>query len=261
MSSVLVRDSTRQPAGRWLKCFRSHNTAKLRLICFPFAGGGANFYRRWPDYFAHDFEVHAVQLPGRETRIGESCVGSADEVADAVMQEITPLGQHVPLVFFGHSLGTLLAYEVAHRLRERHNWEPKIVFVSGRQAPLTPSTANFHTQSDEVFISEIKRLNGTPDAVFADAEMRGIVLPMLRSDYKILETYRLQRGSRLTCPIITCVGNADREATAVDMLSWNLLTNGPCIGRSFAGDHFYLKAQLGELAGFINECLLRFAIV
>lgn len=260
MARLAKYNPTIQQAGQWLKCFQPSHAPKLRLICFPFAGGGANFYRRWPDFFAHDIEIHAVQLPGRETRLREPCVGSAAEVADAVTFEITSLERKAPVAFFGHSMGTILAYEVARRLMERYNHEPKIVFASGRQAPLTPSLGNFHAQSDDIFIAEIKRLNGTPDEVFEDAEMRRIVLPMLRSDYKILETYRMQQGARLTCPIVTCVGDVDDEATVTGMSSWNALTNGPWIGKSFSGDHFYLKPKLGELAGFINECLLRFAI-
>lgn len=245
---------------RWIRCLQPNPNAKLRLICFPFAGGGANFYRRWPAFFPKTVEVHAIQLPGRETRLHEPCVKSADAVANAVLEEMRSICWRQPVAFFGHSMGSMLAYDVATKLRAYHGWEPDLLFVSGRQAPHLLHGGDFHRQPDDVFITEIKRLGGTPEGVLEDHEIQKIFLPILRSDYAILETYRASASDALTRPIVTCVGDNDSEAAPEQMKNWQQLTRGPCFGRTFSGDHFYLKDRLPELAAFMNECMLRFPV-
>lgn len=261
MLNIYRSDDGAQKLYRWLKCFRSQPLAPAILVCFPFAGGGANFYRRWPEFFFKDIEIYAVQLPGRETRLREACVETAEEVSAAVIDEILACCRQRPLVLFGHSMGSLLAYDVATRLKKYYEREPKALFVSGRQAPHVRFGGKLHLESDESLITEIKRFNGTPAAVFEDEEMRNIVLPMLRSDYKLLETYRVPSAGMLTCPIVTCIGDTDSEATPDEMTNWKGLTQGQCINRVFSGDHFYIKEKLPELAGFLMESLSGLSII
>lgn len=246
-------------AGVWLKCFKPNPLAQWRLLCFPFAGGGANFYRRWPEFFPPDVELHALQLPGRETRLKEPCVTHADVVSDRIIDELRLVGWRRPLVLFGHSMGSMLAYDLARKLQRRHAWDPALVIASGRQPPHVRMGGNVHRQPDDVLIDEIKRLNGTPDGVLEDAEMRAIMLPLLRGDYAILETYHLAEPEPLNCPIVTCVGDRDNEVEPGDMARWQELTHSLCLQRVFPGDHFFLKDQLPQLAGFIAECLMRTA--
>lgn len=247
--------------GNWLRCFRPNPGAQYRLVCFPFAGGGANLYRRWPDLLPATVEVYAVQLPGRETRLKEPCVRDADVVSDRVIEELEAIGWHRRTAFFGHSLGSLLAYDVARKLKQRNRSEPCVLFESGRQPPHLRAGGDLHRQPDDVLIAAIKQLNGTPGALLEDAEMRAIVLPLVRSDYTILETYRVPPIDPLHCPIVTCVGDRDSEVTPPEMEAWGQLTRGPCRHRVFAGDHFFLNERAAELARYIAECLALFAPV
>lgn len=238
----------------WLKCFRPQPTARTRLVCFPFAGGGANIYRRWPDVFPTNLEIHAVQLPGREARLQEDCAQTAADVSNAVIAELLGLSRQLPLILFGHSMGSLLAYDAALRLKTHYAQEPRALCVSGRQAPHVRFGGSLHLQPDARLIEEIKRFNGTPAAVFEDTEMRNIVLPMLRGDYKLLETYRAPAGV-LTCPIITCIGDRDSEAAPGQMKAWCELTQGPCSHQVLPGGHFYINDRLAELADMLMRSL------
>lgn len=243
--------------ARWLKCFKPNPNARWKLICFPFAGGGANFYRRWPEFFPPRVEVHAVQLPSREARLAEPVVDSAEAVSDAIIAEMKAICWRQPVALFGHSMGSMLAYDVARKLKQRHGWEPALLFASGRQPPHVRCGGDFHRRPDEDFIAEIKRLNGTPDGIFEDAEMRRIVLPMLRGDYAILENYRVPPGDPLTCPIVSIAGRDDGEVRPEEMTAWQDLTRGACLHRLFGGDHFYLKDHLPELSEFLHDCMSR----
>lgn len=253
MSVLTQKTVIRQ--GRWLKCFKPKPAARLKLVCLPFAGGGANCYRRWENFFSWDVELNAVLLPGRESRLAEPRVGSADKVCNAVIEELIETWWKKPLVLFGHSMGSVLALEVAWRLKEKYDWEPKVLFASGRRPPHLHFGGDYHKAPEEVFIRELKRLNGTPDSLFQDEEMRRIMLPMLRDDYAILETYRIPRSLQLSCPIITCTGDLDPDATPAEMTAWVELTKAPCEHKVFSGDHFYINNSASELTGLINGYL------
>ncbi len=243
--------------GSWLKSFsKTNQKPKLTLVCFPYAGGGANIYRNWPTSLNEDIEVKAVSLPGREARILEKNITSADEACDAIAQELLTQHWSQPLVFFGHSMGSMLAYEVAIRLQENYNWAPKMLFVSGRQAPHKKLGGNFHLAPDNIFIEELKRLNGTPSSIFEDEEMRLIALAILRADYKLLETYKIKSTVALRAPIITCCGNNDPEVKTSEMNDWAELTSVSCHHHIFDGGHFYLSEKIKELTGLINSQLI-----
>jgi surfactin synthase thioesterase subunit len=243
-------------AGSWLKSFsKNHDKPGLTLVCFPFAGGGANIYRNWPSFLDNQIEVKAVALPGREARILEQNISNVDDVCDAIVNELVALHLHEPIAFFGHSMGSMLAYEVAARLQENYNWVPKMLIVSGRQAPHKKMGGTFHLSPDEVFINELKRLNGTPNSIFEDEEMRKIVLSILRADYTLLETYAIKTKVVLSAPIVTCCGDSDSEVMISEMQHWAELTSMGCTHHVFEGGHFYLSEKMKELIGIISAQL------
>jgi medium-chain acyl-[acyl-carrier-protein] hydrolase len=245
-----------KPSNSWIKSFSKGNVdPEIKLICFPFAGGGANVYRFWPSLIVKHVDVCAISLPGRESRILEKNVSNSDEVCNAIVAELIANYWHKPLVFFGHSMGSMLAYEVAIKLQEDYGWIPKLLIASGRQAPHKKIGGNFHQQPDDIFINELKRLNGTPSAIFEDAEMRKIVLSILRADYTLLETYRMKANTLLRAPIVTCCGMDDPEVEVYDMAFWSELTAIGCTHHTFDGDHFYLNANVQALTQLINSLI------
>lgn len=242
MNSFSLQDrGAVQAVSPWVKSLNGDLSSPLQLICFPFAGGGTSPYRFWLQHQSTKMGISAVLLPGRETRIRETPVSDINLICDSI---ITALLRHYHgkrLIFFGHSMGSMLAYEVAIHLESAHQWPVRAIFVSGRKPPHKCISGDFHQAPEEDFVREIQRLGGTPTSIFEDAEMRNILLPMLRSDYALLENYRLVQPRPLGCAIYTCCGDQDTEASVEEMRSWQDLSRARCAHRVFQGGHFYLS--------------------
>jgi len=230
--------------SEWVKPLRDEGNA-THLVCFPFAGGGVGPYRPWTAEISSAIDISAVLLPGREQRLLESPIGCPTSVCEAITREL--LGVIKPgtkIVFFGHSMGSLLAYDIAVRLKKQHNIDIAMLIASGRQAPHVNLGGDIHKSDEQTFIRELKRMGGTPDIVFEDDELRGLVIPMLRSDYQILETYAPEKFELLDCPILTCTGDVDTEVSPDELAGWSELTHNAVIHEVFSGDHFYLTDNI-----------------
>jgi pyochelin biosynthetic protein PchC len=223
-------------------------------VCFPHAGGGASFFRSWADGLAPGVDVLAVQYPGREDRAGEPAIACMDELADAAASAVGGLlGE--PLVLFGHSMGAAVAYEVARRIGERAGARLRGLVVSGQPGTghLVPGT--LHLEPDETLWADVVRLNGTAGALAGHEELRRLVLPTLRSDYRLIETYRPRPGPALACPVVACAGDADPDVTREQAGGWREATSGRFELRLFPGDHFYLKRCRDQLLAVVLELL------
>lgn len=209
--------------------------AELSLFCFAHAGGGAAFFRPWKAVLGPDVGVHPVLLPGRESRLRELPYRRIEQLIDPLCAALEP---HLdrPYAFFGHSLGSLLAYEVARR------FDPVCLLVSGRRAAHLPAGRPlFSTLPDEEFLTMVDRLNGTPPEVMDQPELLRMLLPAMRSDFELNEIYQHLPGPRLTCPVAAYMGADDPEVTPAELLRWSELTSATFTLRIFSGDHFYLR--------------------
>lgn len=219
----------------------------IRLVCFPHAGGSAQFFRPWRAELPPDVELYAVQYPGRLDRSAERSVDDMAELAEAVTTAILPLTDR-PVALFGHSLGSAVAYEVARRLCTRPDAAPARLFVSGRPGPGRQRRTTRHLATDDVLWAETGRLGGTDAAMLRDAELREVFLPVLRSDYRLAETYRPADGPPLPCPISVLVSSGDTEVTPDEARAWSACTTAGFTIRVFSGDHFYLGPRRAEVA-------------
>jgi len=242
----------------WLRRLEPVAEPRVRLVCFPHAGGTAAFYRPWRGHLTPDVELYAVQYPGRLDRIGEACIDDMDVIADAVTAAVLPLTDR-PVALFGHSLGAVISYEVARRLPARPARNLARLFVSGRAAPARQRRAALHLASDDVLWGEIGELGGTRAEVLADAELRRAFLPALRSDYRISEIYQPRPGPRLDCAVTALLGDRDGEVIPDDATPWADLTTGAFSMRVFPGEHFYLMSLVREVTDEIlrrlDDCL------
>ncbi|WP_284748069.1 thioesterase II family protein [Amycolatopsis sp. RTGN1] len=239
----------------WFRRFAASPEAKARLVCLPHAGGSAPFYFPVAKALAPDVEVLAVQYPGRQDRRHEPFLTSIDAMAERVAELLLKHTDR-PLALFGHSMGAMVAYETARRL-ERAGAEIAALFVSGRRAPSRTRDESVHTRTDDGVIAELRRLSGTEADLLGDDDVVRMILPVVRNDYRAVETYRYTPGEPLTAPIVAFTGSDDPMATVDEVASWADHTAGGFDLVELAGGHFFLtrhqdvilRRLAGELGG------------
>ncbi len=227
----------------WFVRFCPRPDPELRLFCFPYAGGGASVFRRWALELPERIELWAMQAPGRESRISESPL---DRLASLVERLETAIVTHLdrPAVFYGHSLGGLVAFELARALQRGHR-APARLMVSASKAPHLPLRLPvIHQLPTALFLHELRRYNGTPAGVLETEELRELLLPGLRADFALFETHRYVPGEALACPITAFGGRADENVLEPELERWRELTSGAFRLRMFAGDHFFTGSPL-----------------
>ncbi|MCX2925558.1 MULTISPECIES: thioesterase II family protein [Streptomyces] len=240
--------------NQWFRTYRRDGRVRARLVCFPHAGGTATLFHHWPGRVPVDVEVLATQYPGRQERFAEPCIEDMSELADRITDALGPQvtgERQLPLVLFGHSLGSAVAYEVACRLDERHGIVPDRVIVSGRGAPHTERGGTLHALDDDRLIASARRLGDLASSVYDDPDLRPLLLPSLRSDFRLIESYRPQDPAPLRAPITAVGGDRDPGCQVAELESWSALTTGGFESRIFPGDHFYLVPVEAELLAFI----------
>lgn len=231
----------------FLKCISPKEDPQLRLVCFPYAGAGASVFHRWVDVLPETVELHAVQLPGRETRIREVPVRDMNQLIKRIHPEIVTLFDG-PVFFFGHSMGALIAYEYSLYLGYAHNMEPNHLFLSGRRGPNIPSKREpIHDLPDDQFIDQIRKLGGTPEEVLTSPELLGLMLPLLRADFALIENHLLEGGRYLSCPTTAMGGESDPKVSASDLSDWREATVGRFREKMYSGGHFFLNEHYPEI--------------
>jgi medium-chain acyl-[acyl-carrier-protein] hydrolase len=228
--------------NRWVTCPKPKPQAKLRLFCFHYAGGGALIFRPWSDSLPPTVEVCAIELPGRGTRLMEPPFTQLEPLIQELTRVLLPYLDK-PFAFFGHSMGALVSFELARILRRDYGLSPVHLFVSGRRAPQLPDPdPPIHTLPEPEFLDELRRYNGTPEAVLENAELMQLLLPSLRADFAVLETYVYTPEPPLECPITTFGGLSDREASRDELEAWRDQTSAAFSLEMFPGDHFFVHS-------------------
>jgi surfactin synthase thioesterase subunit len=184
-------------------------------------------------------ETCVVALPGRGRRFAEPAVDSLRPLVEELYEAVQPLVEE-PFALFGHSMGALVAYELARMLRRRRSIEPVHLFVSGAGAPQLPRRVVLHTLPDAELLSELQRLNGIDPELLREPELLALLLPTVRADLKAAETYESADGPALSCPLSTFGGSRDWLAPPDQLHAWGELTTGPFSVEVFDGDHFFL---------------------
>ena len=245
--------STVSPVHAWLTFPKPNRHARLRLFCFPYAGGGASIYRAWPDHLPPDIDVCSIRLPGRENRLKEAPFTQLPALIQALMGV---LSEHFdkPFLFFGHSLGALISFELARALRECQSPGPAQLFVSGCRAPQLPDREPpMRHLPDPEFVAGLRRLKGTPENVLHHRELMQLLLPTLRADFALFETYAYEPQEPLDCPIFAYCGLEDTKTGRDEMMAWRAQTRGAFSLRMFPGDHFFLHRDQAMLLQVMSQ--------
>lgn len=237
----------------WITCRKPSPQARLRLFCFPYAGGGVSIFRAWPEGLPAHVEVCPVQFPGRGTRLAEPPFTRLPSLVQALAEALCPFLDK-PFAFFGHSLGALVSFELARQLRRSYAATPVRLFISADRAPQIPRRdPPIHSLPEREFLVELRRLKGTPREVFEDEELMQVMIPVLRADFAAYETYGYTTEPPLDCPISAFGGLQDQRVRRGDLEAWRDQTSVFFSLRMFPGDHFFLNTTQAPLLGALSQ--------
>lgn len=256
---VKVVSSSQKPVittSSWLVIPRPNPQAKLRLFCFPYAGAGPVVYRAWVDDLPSQVELVSLLYPGRESRLREPAYVSIQPLLSALMAEILPYLDQ-PFAFYGHSLGALIAFELARGLRRQQAPQPQHMFLSSRRSLHLPERfPAIHVLSDDSFARAIQeRYNGIPAVIQQDPELMALFLPILKADFSILETYQYEPEPAFNFPLSIYGGTQDQHALEEELAAWKFHTTRSCTVQMFPGDHFFIQSQRAALLAAISQVL------
>lgn len=250
---------TKSYAASWFPFAGRRTDARRRLFCFPFAGGSAASYYKWQEELPAGVELYPVQLPGRGARLAEIPFTEMRPLVEALGEAM----QHhleIPFAFFGHSMGAIIAFELSRWLRRRHALEPMHLFVSGHVAPeVETARVCSYDLPEPAFMEKLWRLNGTPGEVLNNAELMQLLLPVLRADFAVIETYSYEDAPPLACRITALGGLEDKGVGRVELDAWREQTTGAFNLRMMPGDHFFLNAARVQILQIISREMFQFA--
>jgi medium-chain acyl-[acyl-carrier-protein] hydrolase len=240
----------------WIRCPEPVAAARARLFCFPYAGAGMSAFGGWPTALRPDIEVHLVQAPGREDRFRERPFTRMGQLMAPLLDAIEP---HLdrPFAFLGHSMGGLVAFELTRALRARGHVLPFRLCVSARRAPQLPDRMPpLRHLADGSFVEQIRlRYAGIPHQVLESSELRALLLPMLRADMELLETYEYHAQPPLACAISVFHGRDDQTVLREEVEQWRHQTVAAFSVREMPGDHFFLKSAKAPFMKAVAEDL------
>ncbi|HEX7288897.1 MAG TPA: alpha/beta fold hydrolase [Candidatus Angelobacter sp.] len=230
------------PSGsRWFERLSPSRAPRFRFFCFPYAGGSADVYRNWQQWFPEQLDICLVHLPGRGKNMGKRAFSSLVPLVAEIADHITLLTD-IPYALYGHSMGALISFELARELSRRQEKGPERLFVSGCRAPQCPIDEPFLFKlPGNAFLDALKKLNGTPKEVFENPELMELVIDLLRADFEVVETYQYRPEQPLSCPIIVYGGTEDGHVPAEACHQWQKQTTASCTVRMFPGDHFFVR--------------------
>lgn len=241
-----------------MPCSKGKN-GRLRLFFFPHAGGGASTFYHWARELPAAVDSYAIQLPGRETRLREPVYQQVPPLVQTLAKVLTPFLDK-PFVFWGHSMGAMLSFELIRVLQQKGKPLPQRLIVSGYNAPHIPyADPPLHHLPQQEFGEALYELNGTQKTVLQNAELWDLLFPILRADFQLVETYTYEESEPLLCPITVLDGLSDEKTNEADLQAWQKQSVMPLEMFTFPGNHFFLyerqPAVVDTIIGIINHQL------
>ena len=229
---------------------------KLKLFCLPFAGGTASTYISWKKYMEGSIELKPIELSGRGKRFGESLCNNISEVVDDVFDQIHQDLNSQRYAFFGHSMGALIIYELMNKIKQKGCNDPEHIFFSGRFPPHIKDYSQLHILDDSEFISEVYKLGGIPEELMKYDELLQLIIPVLKADYKVVETYKhIEKKTNWNFDISVFYGSEDSEIEIKHAFEWKKYTAKDCSVFKFEGDHFFINENIVKITEIINNRL------
>lgn len=229
--------------------------ATLKLICFPYAGGSISTYATWAQHLPKSIELCIVQLPGRGQRMFEPAHTTMKSVIDELMS-VMPHYLSTPYIFFGHSLGSRIAFELMIKLQALYFPLPEHFIASGSRSPDNElNKKNIYHLPETEFIHELEKLNGTPKAVLENEELMTLFLPLLRADFEVVDTYHYTGNVKLNCPITVLSGIDDVAITQEQLSHWQNFFTKELTIHMIPGNHFFIDSQPLKCIKKVNDVI------
>lgn len=241
-----------RPMSIWFKKYRHDAAARMRLFCFPYAGGNARIFAEWEKSLPGWLDVFALQPPGRTVRFTEPPISNLRTKLSILVNEIRPY-LDVPYVFMGHSAGALTAFELARELQSRGGTPLRHIILSAKRAPHIPRRETIHNLPFQQFVARLRKLEATPEELLADEELMRIYEPMLRADFSLTETHDFTGHPRLRGPATLFWGETDADVPKEDMLAWREHVDGEVELVAFPGGHFFIHTHSHEVIARVRE--------
>ncbi len=229
---------------------------KIKLFCLPYAGGTAYSYLKWKEGLADFIELCPIELAGRGKRFNEPFYANIDDVVDDVYKQIKDDIGNTTYAIFGHSMGSIILYELYFKIMELNYNLPIHLFISGRKAPdiYNNNEITYNLPQDK-FIEKILKYGGTPKGVLDNKELADLFIPLLRADFKIVETYKYIRKDRTLNANVTVMYGEEDGFTYGDIDSWTKHVSGKYRVHTFEGGHFFIYGDMYNVTKVINETL------
>jgi medium-chain acyl-[acyl-carrier-protein] hydrolase len=231
---------------------------QMKLFCLPYAGGSATIYSKLKQYLDPLIQLLPVELAGRGRRFNSDFYNTMEEAVDDIYSLIKNQLDGSKYALFGHSMGSILIYELYQKIRYSNRRLPDHLFFSGHGAPqiIKQDFKMLHTLNDEEFSKEIRKLGGTPLEILENQDLLKVFFPILRADYKIIDLYRHNdQYPKMDCNISVLHGNKDDiEMDAIS--AWKQCTNKDCRFYFFNGGHFFIFDYYADIAKIINNTLV-----
>lgn len=237
----------------WVVTDAIYHQNKLSLICLHHAGGDANIFQPWLEFLPSWIRLVAINLPGRSTLFTQQPYTDLNQLLPDLAARIKPWMNN-NYVLFGHSLGALLAFELARCGNIYHYQQPKHLFLAGRESPRLPEDKMDHLLPDEEFIQVLRDKEGTPEEILKNHELMQLLLPIIRADFQVAETYRYQSENLLNCPISVFSGT-EEEPSDDEFIAWKDETTGDFEFKRLPGGHFFVQTQFKFIIDLIVKSL------
>lgn len=245
-------------SGSWVACVQPNPKANLRLFCLPYAGANAGVFGSWAKNLPTTVEVCPIELPGHGSRWMQTAFTQLQPLVEEIAGGIIPYLDK-PFACFGHSMGALLSFEVTAFLQMHIGKSPVHLFISGRRAPDIPSpVAPIYALPDTAFIDGLRYYNGMSEELLQNTKFMEFILPTLRADFTMLETYEYIQKPPISCPITVFGGLEDRTVTHEFLKAWRKYTRAAFKIEMFPGNHFFIHSSGQQVLKSLSQILLHF---